>query len=187
MAMNSPTRLLIFGSCVSRDILWHPGRQDCHLGGGFGAITLASRIEKATAVAFNAQTDIFALQITQAIETVRRSCFGNQTTRQIQEHFGPRVNIAQAWRNIKRSRAIHIQNTLDTHHYTCQFTLFWEALGGTTEGGAASGGRHDAWLYSDPRGHVPESEQMIPEILDLINQDSFTASTVMPIIRAFNE
>lgn len=156
-------------------------------GGGFSALALASHIEKATAVAVNAQTDIFAYEIAQAIKTVRRSCFGNQTAMQIQEHFGPRVNMAQAWRNNRSSRAILIQNTLDTHHYTCHFKPFWEALGGTTEGGAAPGGRHYAWLYSDPAGHVPESEQMIPEILDLINQDPFTASSVMPTIRAAKE
>lgn len=153
-------------------------------GGGFSALALASRLEKATAVAINAQTDIFAYELARTIETVRISCFGSHTKQQIQEHFGPRVNMAQAWRSNRESRAILIQNKLDTHHYMCHFKPFWEALGGTTEGGAASGGRHYAWLYSDPQGHVPESEQMIPEILDLINQDSFTASTVIPTICA---
>jgi hypothetical protein len=139
-------------------------------GGGFGALALASHIEKATAVAINAQTDIFAYEIARAIKAVRSSCFGNQAIKQIQEHFGPRVNMAQAWKNNRSSRAILIQNTLDTHHYACHFKPFWEALGGTAEGGAAPGGRHYAWLYRDLRGHVAESEQMIPKIFDLINQ-----------------
>jgi hypothetical protein len=153
-------------------------------GGGFSALALAGRLEKATAVAINAQTDIFVYEIAHIVETVRISCFGNRTTQQIREQFGPRVNMAQAWRNNRGSRAILIQNKIDSHHYMCHFKPFWEALGGTTESGAAFGGRHYAWLYSDPQGHVPESEQMIPEILDLINQDSFTASTVIPTIRA---
>ena len=104
--------------------------------------------------------------------------------KRIQEHFGPRVDMAQAWMNNKISRVILIQNTLDTHHYACHFNPLWEALGGTTEGGAASGCGHYAWLYSELWGHVPESEQMTPEILDLINQDLLTASAVMPTIRA---
>ena len=113
---------------------------------------------------------------------LRESCFGNQTAKHIQEHFGPRVNMAQAWRNNRSSRAILIQNKLDTHHYACHFKPFWETLGGVTEGGATADGRHYAWLYSDPRGHVAESAQMIPGILNLIDQDSFTASTVMPTV-----
>lgn len=156
-------------------------------GGGFSALALASRLEKATAVAINAQTDIFEYEIARKIETVRTSCFGSRTIQQIREHFGSRVNMAQAWSNNRSSRAILIQNTLDTHHYACHFTPFWETLGGTAEGGATSGGRHYAMLYSDPRGHVAESEQMIPAILDLINQDSFTGSSATPIIRAANE
>lgn len=166
------------GIPVDKIVIWGSS------GGGFGALALASQIEKATAVAINAQTDIFAYEGAKTIEAVRRSCFGNQTVKHIQEHFGPHINMAQAWEKNRSSRAILIQNTLDTHHYTRHFKPFWEAIGGTTEGGASSGGRHYAWLYSDPRGHAPESEQMIPQILDLLNQDSFTASSVMPSIRA---
>ncbi len=80
-----------------------------------------------------------------------------------------------------------LQNRLDTHHYACHFMSFWEALGGTTEGGVASAGRHDASHFSAPRGHVHESEQIIPEIMNSINQDSFTTSSMMPTIHAVNE
>jgi hypothetical protein len=153
-------------------------------GGGFSALAVTSHIEKATAVAINAQTDIFAYEIARYIETVRRCCFSNQTAEDIREHFGPRVNMAQAWRGNSSSRAILIQNKLDTHHYACHFKPYWQALGGTAEGGASADGRHYAWLYSDPNGHAPESEQMIPGILSLIDQVPFTASTVMPIVPA---
>ena len=156
-------------------------------GGGFAALAMTSHIEKATAVAINAQTDIFAYEVGRTIEAVRRSCFGNQTAKQIQEQFGPRVNMAQAWRSNRSSRAILIQNKLDTHHYACHFKPFWEALGGTTEGGATADGRHYTWLYSDSRGHVPESEQMVPEILNLIDQGVFTVSTAMPTVRTLKE
>jgi hypothetical protein len=151
-------------------------------GGGFSALAVTSHIEKATAVAINAQTDVFAYEIARYIETVKRCCFRNQTATQIQEHFGTRVNMAQAWRNNRSSRAILIQNKLDTHHYACHFKPFWEALGGAAEGGATPDGRHYAWLYNDSNGHAPESEQMVPEILNLIDQDTFTASTPMPTV-----
>ncbi len=153
-------------------------------GGGFSALAVTSHIEKATAVAINAQTDIFAYEIARTIEAVKQNCFGNQTAQHIQEHFGPRVNMAQAWRSNRSSRAILIQNKLDAHHYACHFKPYWEALGGTAEGGASADGRHYAWLYNDSNGHAPESEQMVPEILSLINQDTFTASTVMPTVPA---
>jgi hypothetical protein len=151
-------------------------------GGGFAALALASRIEKATAVAVNPQTDVFAYEIARYIETVKRCCFRNETATHIQEHFGPRLNMAKAWRNNRSSRAILIQNKLDSHHYACHFKPYWEALGGTAEGGASANGRHYTWLYSDPNGHAPESEQMVPEILNLIDQDTFTASTPMPTV-----
>ncbi len=156
-------------------------------GGGFSALAVTSHIAKATAVAINAQTDVFAYEIARYIETVKRCCFRNQTATQIQEHFGTRINMAQAWRNNRSSRAILIQNKLDTHHYACHFKPFWEALGGAAEGGATPDGRHYAWLYSDSHGHAPESEQMVPEILNLIDRDSSTASTGMPTVRAINE
>ena len=155
--------------------------------GGFSALAVTSHIEKATAVAINAQTDIFAYENARTIEAVKQNCFSSQTAQHIQEHFGPRVNMAQAWRSNRSSRAILIQNKLDAHHYTCHFKPYWETLGGTAEGGASADGRHYAWIYSDSRGHAPESEEMIPDILDLINQDSFTASIVLPKTRAANE
>lgn len=156
-------------------------------GGGFSALALASRIENTTAVAINAQTDIFAYESATDIEKVRRHCFGDKPIKEIQEQYGSRINMVQAWRNNRSSRAILLQNTLDAHHYACHFTSFWESLGGRSEGGATAGGRQYAWLYSDSRGHAPEPEQMIPEIVNLINQESFTASTVMPRTRAVNE
>lgn len=45
-------------------------------GGGFSALALASRIEKATAVAINPQTEIFAYEIVRTIGIMRRNCFG---------------------------------------------------------------------------------------------------------------
>ncbi|MGH7183774.1 MAG: hypothetical protein ACREJN_17610 [Nitrospiraceae bacterium] len=156
-------------------------------GGGFAALAVTSHIEKATAVAINAQTDIFAYEIARYVETVRGYCFRNQPAQHIQEHFGTRVNMAQAWRRNRTSRVILIQNKLDTHHYACHFRPYWEALGGTAEGGASADGRHYAWLYSDSNGHAPESEQMVPGILSLIDQVRFTASTVMPTIPAPKE
>ncbi len=157
-------------------------------GGGFSALALASRIENTIAVAINAQSDAFAYENANDIEKVRRHCFGGKPTKEIQEQYGSRINMVQAWRNNRSSRVILLQNALDAHHYAYHFTPFWESLGGSNEGGAAAGGRHYAWLYSDSRGHyAPEPEQMIPEIVNLINQESFTASTVLPKTRAANE
>ena len=138
-------------------------------GGGFSALALASRMENTTAVAINAQTNILVYDVAQATENIRRHCFGGKSIREIQSRFGPRVNVIQAWNNNRRSRAILLQNTCDTHHYAHHFKPFWEVHGGASEEGAAANGRHFAWIYSDTRGHVRESEQMIPGILNLIS------------------
>lgn len=147
-------------------------------GGGFAALALASRIEEATAVAINAQTDVFAYENTRCIEAVRKSCFGGLSAEQIKAHCGPRVNMAQAWTKNRRSRAILVQNKLDKHHYEWHFQPFWKALGGSPEAGQQVEGAHYAWLYEDIRGHAPESEQMVSEILGLIDPNCVPPSAM---------
>lgn len=147
--------------------------------GGFGALALASRLPGSTAVAINAQTDALAYHVDDDVELVRNKCFGGQTEAAINSECGARINMAQAWGNNRNSRAILVQNKMDTHHYNCHFQPFWTALGGNPEGGRSASGRHHAWLYEDRRGHVPESEQMVPEILRLIDDYAGTASPVM--------
>jgi hypothetical protein len=53
-----------------------------------------------------------------------------------------------------------IQNTLDTYHYAWHFRLFWGALGGTTEGGAAFDCGHDSWLKSACAGVQSEDDTL---------------------------
>lgn len=148
-------------------------------GGGFAALALASRIEGSTAVAINAQTDALSYQFARDVGMVRDLCFDGRSAVGIQQMFGHRVNMGQAWVNNRNSRAILVQNKLDTHHYNCHYQPFWSALGGNSEGGRSADGRHYAWLYEDTRGHGSESEQMVPEILRLID-DAGTASPEMP-------
>lgn len=145
-------------------------------GGGFAALALASRIEGSTAVAINAQTDVLSYQFARDVEAVRNLCFEGRSAVDIQQMFGHRVNMGQAWVNNRNSRVILVQNKLDTHHYNCHYQPFWAALGGNPEGGRTVDGRHYAWLYEDARGHGPESEQMIPKILGLIDDVAGTAS-----------
>ena len=64
--------------------------------------------------------------------------------------IGQGVNMAQAVKNSGSLRVIILQNKLDTPHYACHFKPIWEDLGCG----------HYAWLYSDPQGHVPKSEQI---------------------------
>lgn len=147
--------------------------------GGFGALALASRFPGSTAVAINAQTDALAYHVDDDVELVRNKCFGGQTEAAIHSECDARINMAQAWVNNRKSRAILVQNKLDKHHYNCHYLPFWSALGGNSEGGQSADGRHFAWVYEDSRGHVPESEQMIPEILRLID-GAKTLSPEMP-------
>ena len=149
-------------------------------GGGFAALALASRIEGSTAVAINAQTDALAYHVAGVVDMVRDLCFDGRSAVDIQQMFGRRVNMEKAWVNNRNSRAILVQNKLDTHHYNCHFQSYWTALGGNPEGGWTADGRHCAWLYEDKRGHGPESEQMVVEILRLIDDDTGTVSPEMP-------
>ena len=134
-------------------------------GGGFAALAMASRIEGSTAVAVNAQTDVLAYHVDSAVNEVRNLCFNSKSAADIQQRFGHRVRMEKAWKNNRHSRAILVQNKVDTHHYHHHFQPFWAAFQGDAEGGRSADGRHFALLYDDPRGHGPEPEEMIPEIL----------------------
>lgn len=149
-------------------------------GGGFGALALASHLVGSTAVAINAQTDALAYHVDDDVEIVRDKCFGGQTETVIYNEFGARIDMKEAWSRVDRSRVILVQNKYDSHHYIDHFQPFWTALGGNPEGGRTADGRHYAWLYEDTRGHVPETEQMVPEILRLLDDSSYTATPVMP-------
>jgi hypothetical protein len=151
-------------------------------GGGFAALSMASRIEGSTAVAINAQTDAFSYDVSNVLDMVSRLCFSGLPAVDIQKIFGHRVNMKQAWAENSNSRAILLQNKLDVHHYDCHFKPLWYAFGGNPEGGWTTDGRHYAWIYQDKRGHGPELVQMVPEILRLIDDDSGTALPAMPEI-----
>ena len=140
-------------------------------GGGFAALALASRIEETTAVAINAQTDVFAYESVRTVEAVRKNCFDGITEAQIKKGFLPRVNMAEAWRGNRSSRAIVVQNEIDKHHFESHFLPFWKALGGKAEEEQHLDGRHCKMLYKDARGHEPESEEMLKEILCLIHPE----------------
>lgn len=148
-------------------------------GGGFAALSLASRIEGTTAVAINAQTDIFAYESKRVVEMVRKVCFGDHSAEEIKQRFSYRVDMSNAWKNNQSSKIIFIQNKLDAHHYNYHFQPLWRSLGGNAEGGRAKNGRYFAWLYEDARGHGPESEQMLPEIFRLIDAGIGMTSSAM--------
>lgn len=137
-------------------------------GGGFASLAMAARIEGSTAVAINGQTEILAYNLDSAVRRVRNLCFNSKSAVEIEQMFGHRVSMKNAWRNNRHSRAILIQNKQDTHHYRRHFQPFWTAFQGASKGGRSADGRHFAWLYEDPSGHGPESEEMIPDILGLI-------------------
>ena len=148
-------------------------------GGGFAALSLASRIEGATAVSINAQTDVFAYESKRVVQMVKKFCFADHSVEDIKQMFGWRVDMSLAWEKNQRSKIIFIQNRLDIHHHY-HYQPFWTSLGGSPEGGCAKNGRHYAWLYDDARGHGPESEQMLPEIFRLIDADvGMTSSSVL--------
>ena len=151
-------------------------------GGGFAALALASRIEGATAVAINPQTDVLAYEIDRVVKMVKDLCFNGQNESDILQDYSPRLNMIQAWEGNQKSRTILVQNKLDLHHYNCHFKPFWTALGGHPTGGWSQGTRHYALLYEDVRGHGSESKQMIPEILQVIDANTQTTSSTIPAI-----
>jgi len=151
-------------------------------GGGFAALALASRIDGSIAVAINAQTDVLAYELDRVVKMVKDLCFEGHNEAEIRLTHHYRLNMVRAWEGNRKSRAILVQNKLDTHHYKYHFQPYWTALGGNPEGGWSTDGRHFAWIYEDARGHGSETEQMIAEILRLIDGVE-TASPETPTAR----
>lgn len=136
--------------------------------GGFAALALASRIDGATAVAINAQTDPLSYHIPGQVDLVKSVCFEGAAEADIRREFADRVDMIKRWANSGSSRAVLIQNRLDEHHYFEHFTPFWRSLDGVISDGWANSGRHLAWVYEDVKGHVAESEDMVVDILGRI-------------------
>lgn len=145
--------------------------------GGYAALALALKIKGACAVAVNTQTDVMSLDLSvlsfkgpEQIGLMRQVCFDGMDEAAIRAKFAHRVDMRTMWNAATPSRAVLVQNRLDSHHYTDHFTPFWQGLGGVLPDGDGwiSAGRHEALLFGDPQGHVPETPEIAADIISHI-------------------
>lgn len=132
--------------------------------GGFAALAMAARVEGSTAVAINAQTDALAYEMPSQVDLVRRVCFAGAPATEIRAAHAERVDMRALWR-ARRSRAVLVQNELDAHHHKVHFGPMWQALGGAVADGISTADQHTAWVYRDAGGHVPETKEMVAQIV----------------------
>lgn len=142
-------------------------------GGGLAALYVAARIEGATAVAINAQTDVLGFTFRpEILEAVRRIYFDGLPDEVLAGRFPQGMDMVKAWAANQRSRCVLVQNCQDVHHYKHQFPRLWEFLGGRVNDGWSRSGRHLAYVYSNPGKHAPETLDVAHDILAHLSEDS---------------
>lgn len=134
--------------------------------GGFSALALSARVGGSTAVAINAQTDALAYADKNQVALIKEVVFDNCSEDQIRKEAGHRINMTELRKRNKKARFVMVQNRLDTHHYSEHFLPFWQGLGGGVKDGWSRSGKNMAFLYEDKRGHVPETEDMVTDIIN---------------------
>ncbi|UQP02221.1 hypothetical protein L0Z36_10070 [Burkholderia multivorans] len=133
--------------------------------GGFAALALSARIEGSTAVSINPQIDALKFFNAPQVELFKSVVFPGLSESEIRSEYADRIDMLELKRNSKPFRSILIQNMRDTHHFDVHAKPFWNALGGDVIDGWSECGNDLAYFYSDPAGHVPETEEMLADII----------------------
>ena len=138
-------------------------------GGGFAALVLASKIADATAVAINPQTNVELYEYRKKFEIIRDIFYSKYSDTELKHIASSRFNTSSIWMNKKNnSRFFLIQNKMDLHHYEIHCKPFFRSLGVTESDGISSLGDNFSWIYTDDKGHIPETKDMVQLILKYI-------------------
>ncbi|MFM5817777.1 alpha/beta hydrolase [Aeromonas sanarellii] len=133
--------------------------------GGFSALALATLVEGSVAVAINPQTVALSYEASKQVKLIQEHCFNGMSKDIIEKNYSSRVNMIERWKNVRASKFILVQNILDHHHFNVHFKPFWEFFGGDSSLGISSSSGHNAWIYKQDGGHVPETIDMAREII----------------------
>lgn len=136
--------------------------------GGFAALALAAHVEGSVAVSINSQTEILMYENTHQVSLIKEICFETKSTEEISLKFRDRISMSNRWKSVKKSKAFIVQNETDTHHYNEHFMPFIQSLGGIPQPGISYIGKHTAWLYQSPGGHISETKEMAKNIISII-------------------
>ncbi|MEZ2741878.1 hypothetical protein ACBP93_04470 [Paenalcaligenes hominis] len=127
-------------------------------GGGFAALNLASRKEGSTAVAINAQTNIFKYNIKKSVEKFlsyidcreKPNCLESSSVFNLFEQ------------NFSSNKIILAQNIFDDHHLSSHFYEFSNYLNRARF-------KSKVYFMFDERGHVGESIEDAKRIIDMLD------------------
>lgn len=131
--------------------------------GGFIAIQLSAYFPRSSAVAVNAQTDVYKFD---GHQLLYKKGFPGLTESEINAQYGPRLRLAENLERLAENHIFIAQNITDTHHYEEHFKPFLKEIPDNSYDGLKEGIWHDKgspftfWLYSQPGGHTPETMEM---------------------------
>ncbi|MCR0983674.1 hypothetical protein [Roseomonas populi] len=157
----------------ARDALGLENRQVLFYGssaGGFGSLMLASRLEGASALVNNPQTDVLKFR-RGGVGHLLRVAFGGIPPAEAAKRFGTRFSFVEALRQgAAMPRLYYLQNTLDEDHYEDQMLPLLAALRGRGHGREDCPARQVVVdLYADERRlHNPVGPQRVLSCMDVV-------------------
>lgn len=141
-------------------------------GGGFASLALVEKIEGATAVVINPQTKILSYEPVRFVDAFFDNCIGLRSVERsgLDVNLMKRLDMGFAWKSVRKSRVLYMQNIQDTHHYEKHFKPFCKDVGYELLDGWSPCGRFFFLLYSDARGHASESLDMAKSAIQVVLQ-----------------
>ena len=132
--------------------------------GGFAALTLAARLERATAVAINPQTDVtkYAVRFLKKFLTVS---FDGRSPRALSGKERKRLSAIAAISESKDAKCLIVQNVQDEVHYENHYTPFCAEFDVPLNGGRDRTGRIQTVTFTSSAGHGPEPKALAPDII----------------------
>lgn len=127
---------------------------------------LAAKLEGATAVAINPQTNVLNYH-PRHVRHMMSICFPGVDRSQAMIDYDARLNAIDHLPG-KPMRLVIAQNTLDKHHWEDHYPQLAIALGLPNVTGASTDNKHWSIIYHDIGGHGPETPEVFSQIIDRI-------------------
>lgn len=134
--------------------------------GGFIAMQMCKYFPGSSAVAVNAQTDIYKYNGYQLLYQIG---FPGLTDNEINRQYKDRLSTIENIQKFKKNKIFMVQNILDSSHYEDHFMPFASKIMDINS--LKKGIFHiectpfTFWLYSHPDGHIPETPKMADIII----------------------
>jgi poly(3-hydroxybutyrate) depolymerase len=134
--------------------------------GGYGALSVGSRLPQSTAVAINPQTNILEYHRGHVERFLR--AVGVPLAKTTSPRFADRLSIFGRIDKGRSSKYLIVQNVQDKFHFDQHYAPLCKAFGVPVEGGQAAASHIQSMLYDSANGHGAEPLEVVHEILAIV-------------------